>query len=168
MSHETLRREAEHLQNSSNPEFIEGGRKLAEVADILLQYGAIPANDPKVEFIVFGEASVLGPSFLARDFELQTGTGKLFKDGENVGILTPMEFKLLERVLMEPGAIVPKEKILQHMYNDGMVDQGRMDGFKTHLKRVRSKLPVDLKTAEEILETVISIGVRYNHFEKED
>ncbi len=166
MSHEMLRRAAEHLQNSTNPAYVEGGIKLGEVADILLAHNAIPLTDPNIKLVFSSEGSVLGPTFVARDFELDTATRRVFKDGEHVSTLTPAEFKLMERVLMDPGVVVQRENLAQYVY--GTVDRGALDGLKTYIKRTRSKLPVSLKRAEEIIETVRGIGLRYNHFEKEE
>lgn len=166
MSHEMLRKAAEHLQHSTNPAYVEGGKKLGEVADILLEHDAIPLSDPGIVFIVRSEGSILGPLFVARDFELETATRRLFGNAESTETLTVMEFKLLERILMEPGVDVPRDKILEHMY--GFVDDSGMDTFKSHLLHLRRKLPVDARRAEEIIETIKRVGLRYNHFEKEE
>jgi len=73
--------------------------------------------------------------------------------------LTPKEYGLLELFLRNPGRVLSREMILDHLWS--FEDIPGDDTVKTHIKRLRQKLKI-VGVPSTLIETVYGLGYRLN------
>jgi DNA-binding response OmpR family regulator len=73
--------------------------------------------------------------------------------------LTPKEYGLLELFLRNPGRVLSREVILDHLWS--FEDIPGDDTVKTHIKRLRQKLKI-VGVPSTLIETVYGLGYRLN------
>ena len=71
--------------------------------------------------------------------------------------LTPKEYSLLELFLRNPGRVLSREMILEHLWS--FEDIPGDDTVKTHIKRLRQKLKL-VGASSTLIETVYGLGYR--------
>lgn len=79
--------------------------------------------------------------------------------GEQLLSLTPKEYGLLELFLRNPGRVLSREVILDHLWS--FEDIPGDDTVKTHIKRLRQKLKI-VGVPSTLIETVYGLGYRLN------
>jgi len=73
--------------------------------------------------------------------------------------LTPVEFSLLQALQARPGAVLTREKLLDHMYDDYRVVSDR--AVDTHIKNLRKKLAA-MDPDLQLIESIYGLGYRFN------
>lgn len=76
---------------------------------------------------------------------------------EKILSLTPKEYGLLELFLRNPGRVLSREMILDHLWS--FEDIPGDDTVKTHIKRLRQKLKI-VGASSTLIETVYGLGYR--------
>ena len=72
--------------------------------------------------------------------------------------LTPVEFALLAALQSQPGRVLSREQLLDHMYSDYRVVSDR--AVDTHVKNLRKKLNAVAPELQAI-ESVYGLGYRF-------
>ncbi|KPJ55479.1 transcriptional regulator [Parcubacteria bacterium DG_74_2] len=90
-----------------------------------------------------------------RDLTLNTVTRKVFRDGKEIP-LTLKEFSLLEYLMRHPNQVIPREQILDNLWDFAF------DSFSNvvdvHIKNLRKK--INHSYPEKLLETIRGVGYR--------
>lgn len=73
--------------------------------------------------------------------------------------VTPKEYELLELFLRNPGRVLSREMILEHLWS--FEDIPGDDTVKTHIKRLRQKLKI-VGASSTLIETIYGLGYRLN------
>jgi two-component system alkaline phosphatase synthesis response regulator PhoP len=103
----------------------------------------------------FGTQSVAGGEELrAGGLALDLRTRSLRRDGEEVR-LTPLEFKLVQYLLVNRGRVLTNASIVEHVW--GFSGAGNEDLVKVHVHRLRQKLERDPQNPEYV-KTVPGVG----------
>ncbi|MEI9956778.1 MAG: response regulator transcription factor [Ferruginibacter sp.] len=90
--------------------------------------------------------------------EMDTAARVVRKDGKEVP-LTLKEFSLLECFMREPGVVLTREKLFDHVWDFNALSWSNV--LDVHMKNLRKKLEHDTTTsAEPIFETVRGVGYR--------
>jgi two-component system response regulator BaeR len=71
--------------------------------------------------------------------------------------LTPVEFRLLKAMAAAHGAILSREKLLDHLYEDHRVVNDRT--VDTHIKNLRRKLE-KVRPGDELIRSIYGVGYR--------
>jgi len=71
--------------------------------------------------------------------------------------LTPVEFRLLQTLLSQPGRVFARGQLMDRVYTDGRVVSDRT--MDSHVKNLRQKLAEQLQDAE-IIHSVYGVGYR--------
>jgi two-component system response regulator BaeR len=71
--------------------------------------------------------------------------------------LTPVEFRLLQTLLSQPGRVFARGQLMDKVYTDGRVVSDRT--MDSHVKNLRQKLAEQLQDAE-IIHSVYGVGYR--------
>jgi two-component system response regulator BaeR len=77
-------------------------------------------------------------------------------DGQELE-LTPVEFRLLKAMVSARGAILSREKLLDHLYEDHRVVNDRT--VDTHIKNLRRKLE-KVRPEGEVIRSIYGVGYR--------
>jgi two-component system response regulator BaeR len=77
-------------------------------------------------------------------------------DGQELE-LTPVEFRLLKAMVAARGAILSREKLLDHLYEDHRVVNDRT--VDTHVKNLRRKLE-KVRPEGEVIRSIYGVGYR--------
>ena len=72
--------------------------------------------------------------------------------------LTPAEFRLLKTLATQPGTVLSREQLLNHLYDDYRVVTDRT--VDSHIKNLRRKLE-QLENGEPFIRSVYGIGYRW-------
>ncbi len=89
---------------------------------------------------------------------MDTGSRIVEKDGEPIP-LTLKEFSLLECFMREPGKVLSREKLFDHVWDFNALSMSNV--LDVHMKNLRKKVG-NAKTGEELFETVRGVGYRLN------
>jgi DNA-binding response OmpR family regulator len=103
----------------------------------------------KVERIVFNNKQ------LAIDLSKKEVTVK----GQDV-ILTPIEYKLLTNMALNPGRVYSRMDLLEKIQDEGMYYEGYERSVDTHIKNLRKKIESDSRQPTFIL-TVFGMGYKF-------
>jgi two-component system response regulator BaeR len=71
--------------------------------------------------------------------------------------LTPVEFRLLQTLMSQPGRVFAREQLMDKVYTDGRIVSDRT--MDSHVKNLRQKM-ADLLQGEELIHSVYGIGYR--------
>jgi DNA-binding response OmpR family regulator len=93
-----------------------------------------------------------------RTIELDPGKHKVTKEGKDVS-LTLKEFSLLELFMRHPDEALPRETILDHVWNFDF--PGFSNVLDVHMKNLRKKLD-DYEDSDPLFETIRGVGYRLN------
>jgi two-component system response regulator BaeR len=77
-------------------------------------------------------------------------------DGQELE-LTPVEFRLLKAMVAARGAILSREKLLDHLYEDHRVVNDRT--VDTHVKNLRRKLE-KVRSDDDVIRSIYGVGYR--------
>ncbi len=93
--------------------------------------------------------------------EMDTSTRSVRRDGKEVP-LTLKEFSLLECFMREPGVVLSREKLFDHVWDFNALSWSNV--LDVHMKNLRKKLSNDEKDSgtqsEQLFETVRGVGYR--------
>lgn len=92
---------------------------------------------------------------------LNTGTRKLFKDGEQVS-LKAMEYKLLKYLADNAGRVVTKDELLRDVWADEFIGEGTL---AVHIRHLREKTEPDPKDPK-LIKTVWGVGYMMERYEE--
>jgi DNA-binding response OmpR family regulator len=87
--------------------------------------------------------------------EMDTAARVVRKDGQEVP-LTLKEFSLLECFMREPGVVLSREKLFDHVWDFNALSWSNV--LDVHMKNLRKKL--DHGTSQQLFETVRGVGYR--------
>lgn len=80
-------------------------------------------------------------------------------NGEDV-TLTPIEYKLLTNMAMNPGRVYSRMDLLEKIQDEGMYYDGYERSVDTHIKNLRKKIELDSRQPDFIL-TVFGMGYKF-------
>jgi DNA-binding response OmpR family regulator len=80
-------------------------------------------------------------------------------NGEDVA-LTPIEYKLLTNMAMNPGRVYSRMDLLEKIQDEGMYYDGYERSVDTHIKNLRKKIELDSRQPDFIL-TVFGMGYKF-------
>lgn len=95
--------------------------------------------------------------------ELNEETVELTVDGEPVK-LTPMEFKIVQLLIKNPGRVFSPEEIYERVWNERAVNT---DTIMVHVRNIREKIEVDTRNPR-YLKVVWGVGYKMEKQERED
>ena len=84
-------------------------------------------------------------------------TGRVVRQNGQKVSLTFKEFALLERFMRQPGMLLSREDLFEHIWDFNSLKYSNV--LDVHIKNLRKKLSYDTK-AENLLETVRGVGYR--------
>jgi len=87
--------------------------------------------------------------------ELNEDTVEVTVDGENVK-LTPMEFKILQLLIKNPGRVFSADEIYERVWNERAVNT---DTIMVHVRNIREKIELDPKNPK-YLKVVWGVGYK--------
>ena len=79
--------------------------------------------------------------------------------GQDV-ILTPIEYKLLTNMALNPGRVYSRMDLLEKIQDEGMYYEGYERSVDTHIKNLRKKIELDSRLPTFIL-TVFGMGYKF-------
>jgi DNA-binding response OmpR family regulator len=79
--------------------------------------------------------------------------------GQDV-ILTPIEYKLLTNMALNPGRVYSRMDLLEKIQDEGMYYEGYERSVDTHIKNLRKKIELDSRQPTFIL-TVFGMGYKF-------
>jgi DNA-binding response OmpR family regulator len=79
--------------------------------------------------------------------------------GQDV-ILTPIEYKLLTNMALNPGRVYSRMDLLEKIQDEGMYYEGYERSVDTHIKNLRKKIELDSRQPTIIL-TVFGMGYKF-------
>jgi DNA-binding response OmpR family regulator len=79
--------------------------------------------------------------------------------GQDV-ILTPIEYKLLTNMALNPGRVYSRMDLLEKIQDEGMYYEGYERSVDTHIKNLRKKIEIDSRQPAFIL-TVFGMGYKF-------
>ena len=94
--------------------------------------------------------------FKAGDLEMDTATRTVRKNGEEVP-LTLKEFALLECFMREPGVVLSREKLFDHVWDFNSLSWSNV--LDVHMKNLRKKL--NHEHGKDLFETIRGVGYRF-------
>lgn len=74
-------------------------------------------------------------------------------------VLTPVEFRLLQQFVNNPGKVYSRNHLLDHLYNDHRIVTDR--AVDSHIKNLRRKLEVALPEIE-LIRSVYGVGYKFD------
>ncbi|MEH7106243.1 response regulator transcription factor [Bacillus sp. JJ1764] len=74
--------------------------------------------------------------------------------------LTPIEYKLLTNMAMNPGRVYSRMDLLEKIQDEGMYYEGYERSVDTHIKNLRKKIELDSRQPEFIM-TVFGMGYKF-------
>lgn len=74
-------------------------------------------------------------------------------------ILTPVEFRLLQQFVSNPGKVYSRNHLLDHLYNDHRIVTDR--AVDSHIKNLRRKLEAALPETE-VIRSVYGVGYKFD------
>ena len=74
--------------------------------------------------------------------------------------LTPLEYKLLTNMAMNPGRVYSRMDLLEKIQDEGMYYEGYERSVDTHIKNLRKKIELDSRQPDFIL-TVFGMGYKF-------
>jgi len=89
--------------------------------------------------------------------KLDPNSLRVFAEGHEIA-LTAVEFQLLQAMLLQPGRIFSRTKLMDLIYRDQRVVSDRT--IDSHIKKLRKKL-ADLLPDQELIHSVYGAGYRY-------
>ena len=87
--------------------------------------------------------------------ELNEDTVEVSVDGESVK-LTPMEFKIVQLLIKNPGRVFSAEEIYERIWNEKAVNT---DTIMVHVRNIREKIEIDPKNPK-YLKVVWGVGYK--------
>lgn len=96
------------------------------------------------------------PRLVFGDLEIVPDEGKVQRDGHEVH-LTKTEFRLLCELAQNPGRVLSREQLLDHVWGYGYFGDGRL--VDVHVRRLRTKVEVDPANPRHVI-TVRGLGYR--------
>ncbi|MDQ0198919.1 response regulator transcription factor [Neobacillus ginsengisoli] len=75
-------------------------------------------------------------------------------------ILTPLEYKLLTNMALNPGRVYSRMDLLEKIQDEGMYYEGYERSVDTHIKNLRKKIELDSRQPAFIL-TVFGMGYKF-------
>lgn len=75
-------------------------------------------------------------------------------------ILTPIEYKLLTNMALNPGRVYSRMDLLEKIQDEGMFYEGYERSVDTHIKNLRKKIEMDTRQPDFIL-TVFGMGYKF-------
>ena len=94
-------------------------------------------------------------SFIIGGLELNTETKEVTIDGEQVK-LTPIEFKILNLLMKNPGRVFPAEEIYEKVWNEEAINT---ETVMVHVRKIREKIEIDTKNPK-YLKVVWGVGYK--------
>ncbi|HEY2421398.1 MAG TPA: response regulator transcription factor [Neobacillus sp.] len=80
-------------------------------------------------------------------------------NGQDV-TLTPIEYKLLTNMAVNPGRVYSRMDLLEKIQDEGMFYEGYERSVDTHIKNLRKKIELDSR-APEFIVTVFGMGYKF-------
>ena len=80
-------------------------------------------------------------------------------NGEQV-TLTPIEYKLLTNMAVNPGRVYSRTDLLEKIQDEGMYYEGYERSVDTHIKNLRKKIEIDSRQPDFIV-TVFGMGYKF-------
>lgn len=94
-------------------------------------------------------------SYIIGGLEVNTDSKEVLVDGEKVK-LTPIEFKILELLIKNPGRVFSAEEIYERVWNENAVNT---DTVMVHVRNIREKIEIDPKNPK-YLKVVWGVGYK--------
>jgi DNA-binding response OmpR family regulator len=80
-------------------------------------------------------------------------------NGDNI-TLTPIEYKLLTNMAVNPGRVYSRMDLLEKIQDEGMYYEGYERSVDTHIKNLRKKIEMDSRQPDFIV-TVFGMGYKF-------
>ena len=74
--------------------------------------------------------------------------------------MTPIEYKLLTNMAVNPGRVYSRMDLLEKIQDEGMYYEGYERSVDTHIKNLRKKIELDSRQPDFIL-TVFGMGYKF-------
>jgi DNA-binding response OmpR family regulator len=74
--------------------------------------------------------------------------------------LTPIEYKLLTNMALNPGRVYSRTDLLEKIQDEGMFYEGYERSVDTHIKNLRKKIEIDSRQPDFIV-TVFGMGYKF-------
>jgi DNA-binding response OmpR family regulator len=74
--------------------------------------------------------------------------------------LTPIEYKMLTNMAMNPGRVYSRTDLLEKIQDEGMFYEGYERSVDTHIKNLRKKIEIDSRQPDFIV-TVFGMGYKF-------
>ena len=94
-------------------------------------------------------------SYIIGGLEVKTDSKEVFVDGELVKV-TPIEFKILQLLIKNPGRVFSAEEIYERVWNESAVNT---DTVMVHVRNIREKIEIDPKNPK-YLKVVWGVGYK--------
>lgn len=107
------------------------------------------------KYLKISGESESGSVFRLGGLELNEDTVQLTVDGETVK-LTPMEFKIVQLLIKNPGRVFSADEIYERIWNEKAVNS---DTIMVHVRNIREKIEVDPKNPR-YLKVVWGVGYK--------
>lgn len=107
------------------------------------------------KYLKISGESESGSVFQLGGLELNEDTVQLTVDGETVK-LTPMEFKIVQLLIKNPGRVFSADEIYERIWNEKAVNS---DTIMVHVRNIREKIEVDPKNPR-YLKVVWGVGYK--------
>jgi DNA-binding response OmpR family regulator len=78
------------------------------------------------------------------------------KKGDELLVLTRLEFRILYMLAMNPGRVVPYSRLIEYVW--GYYNEGSASLLKTHVSHIRRKLGVPLGAKDGPIKGVLGVG----------
>ena len=103
-----------------------------------------------------GGSSVREHVYTLGGLELNEDSVELTVDGEPVK-LTPMEFKIVQLLIKNPGRVFSADEIYERVWNEKAVNT---DTIMVHVRNIREKIEIDPKNPK-YLKVVWGVGYKF-------
>lgn len=97
--------------------------------------------------------------FNKRQLAIDLSKKEVTVKGQDV-ILTPIEYKLLTNMALNPGRVYSRMDLLEKIQDEGMYYEGYERSVDTHIKNLRKKIELDSRQPMFIL-TVFGMGYKF-------
>jgi len=97
--------------------------------------------------------------FNNRQLSIDLSKKEVTVKGQDV-ILTPIEYKLLTNMALNPGRVYSRMDLLEKIQDEGMYYEGYERSVDTHIKNLRKKIELDSRQPAFIL-TVFGMGYKF-------
>ena len=128
---------------------------VAKRIEKLIQQGRYLSDKKKTEYAAYKEEQEKSHVYTIGGLELNEETVEVTVDGEAVK-LTPMEFKIVQLLIKNPGRVFSADEIYERIWNEKAVNT---DTIMVHVRNIREKIEIDPRNPK-YLKVVWGVGYK--------